>query len=397
MCFFRVILKCFVLLSFGACTSVQRDIPLDTVTVQFDLKQAAILNFDSVFIIEDLILLENSMDLPISNLNRIIKKKSSYWILTPEFVLITDIQGKVTRIISDLGEGPGEFQSLDDIRWNESSQLMEILDGTSGKILSYSEKGDFQKEWKNKFLYAALSFTPVGRNYLIYGGAFFDGEGDRLLEVFPESGEKIKGFLPINKERNFLNVLNHDVFFESQSGLDLFFSDRDTIYSITSHQVSPRVIFNAGANKVPEIVYQGDFTNILEYREELRKGNYITLFTIQPTEDAYYLRFRYQSDFYPAILEKSSNRLKLIRNWNSDFGVEFRDLSSFFTFAPIGSDETHIYFSVDPYEIKSAIDELKDHPNLSAFLEANPRIREIYERFDEYENPYILKLRIREF
>lgn len=387
----------FGFLFFCNCKSSLDEVKKESAEVLFDLKKSEIEKFDSVFQVIELFPLEGSEDLPIQRVKRLIKHESTYWLLAPDLILLTDLEGRIIRTISDKGEGPGEFQSFDDIRWNESSQLMEVLDRTSGKVISYNVVGDFQKEWKNRFLYTSLSFIPFGKEYLIYGGAFFDGQGDRLILVSPESGEKTNGFLPIDKERNFLNVLNHDVFYKSQSGLELFFSDRDTIYTIESDQVFPLFIFNAGLNKVPQEVYQRDFANIMEYREELRKENYITLFTIQPTDKYYYLRFRHQSDFYPAILEKSSGKLKLIKAWDSGFGTEFEDLSFYFTLAPIGSEEDHIYFSIDPYEVKSAIEKLKDHPNLSAFLQANPRINQIYDRFNEYENPYILKLSIREF
>lgn len=396
----KTILNLLIILGFlffSSCNSSHDEDKKQSIEVSFDLKNAESDQFDSVFQIQEVFPLLGSEDVPIKRVKRLIKQEKSYWLLAPDLILLTDLEGRVIRTISDKGQGPGEFQSLDDIRWNESSQLMEVLDRTSGKLISYNVAGDFQKEWKNRFLYTSLSFFPLGKEYLIYGGAFFDGEGDRLILVSPESGEKTNGFLPINNERNFLNVLNHDVFFGSQSGVELFFSDRDTIYSIATEQVFPLVTFNAGSNKVPREVYQRNFTNIMEYREELKKQNYVTLFTIQPTNKHYYLRFRHQSDFYPAILEKSSGKLKLIKAWDSGFGTEFEDLSSYFTLAPIGSEKDHIYFSIDPYEVKSTIEKLKDHPNLSAFLKANPRIREIYEQFDNYENPYILKLSIREF
>lgn len=379
------------------CESTQYDDIKNLAVVSIDLEKAQTLPFDSVFQVDELITLLGSENLPIKKIKRLEKQGLQYWVLTSDFILITDLNGNMIRQIADKGEGPGEFQSLDDIRWNETSQAMEILDRTSGKLLSYNISGDFQKEWKNKFLYTSLSFYPMGKDYLIYGGAFFDGEGHRLINVSRESGEKTIGYLPIEKEKNFLNVINNDVFFDNQTTLELFFSDRDTIYSISNDMVSPSVIFNPGANKVPNELYQSDFTSIMEYLEELKKNNYITLFTIQPTLNYYYLRFRQQSNFYPSILQKSSGKFKLIKAWDSGFGAEFSELSSYFIFAPIASDEEHLYFSLDPYAVKTAIDNLKDHPKLSEFLTAYPRIQEVYNQFPTYENPYILKLSIREF
>lgn len=387
----------FIVLILLCCGSPEPEIKPELKTVSIDLSQALTLSFDSVFKVEELISLQGSENLPIRSINRLFKKEEVYWILTNDLIILSDLEGNLIKLISNKGMGPGEYQSLDDIRWNEKDQLMEVLDRTEGKILSYSLSGEFEKEWKNRFLYTALSFSPYEGDYLVYGGTFFEGEGDRLVLVSTETGEKTNGFIPLGKERNFLNVINNDTFFQNHQSLEFFFSDNDTIYRIDADGAYPEVVFDPGQYKVTEEILQRDFENIMEFRQELSRGNQISLFTIQPTQKNYYLRFRQQNEFFPSVYNRSTGEIRIIKNWDSDFGPEFEKLGSFFIFAPIASDADFLYFPLDPYEVKSAVDELQDHPNLEDFLESNQYIKEIYENFENYENPYILKVSIREF
>lgn len=379
------------------CTAPQKEKDKDQKVVTVDLNKARSFDFDSVFKVEDHFPLGGTENLPIKRVKRLIKHESSYWLLTTDLILLTDLQGTVIRTISDKGEGPGEFQSLDDIRWNNTSRSMEILDRTSGKIISYNKSGEFQKEWKNRYLYAAQSFFSQGKDYLIYGGTSFDGDGNRLVRVSSETGEIQSGYLPLGKEKNYLNVTNHDTFSNLDRGLEFYYSYQDTVYSVEESALRPKYIFDFKEFTTPKSIYNRDFQDILAFELELQSKNFASVFYIKTLSDFIFLRVLQSSVFSTILINRNSLNVKVVKNWESDFGPEFEKLTSYFMFSPIASDESCLYFSVDPYAIKSAIEQLKDHPNLSAFLEANPRIREINDRFDEYENPYILKLSIREF
>lgn len=379
------------------CNPQNNDVEVDVEVLFVDLDLSNYVPFNSVFNLDKLIPLKGTQDNPINKIKRLIKHEETFWILSTNEILITDLNGQLLRTISSEGEGPSEYQSLDDIRWNKSSQLMDVLDRTSGKLISYTQEGEFEKEWRNQYLYAALSFLPAENDYYIYGGVFFQGDGDRIILVSTETGGKLQGYIPIGKERNFLSIINNDSFYELTNDVEFFFSDNDTVYSISSNEIQSKYIFDFGKYKMPKDFLDRDFENIMVYRNESSIRNYVTLFNIQPTEDYYYLRFRQNTNFYPTVLNRATNEIKIIHNWDSGFGEEFDNLSAYFFYAPIGSDEQYLYASVDPYAVKSEIEKLKDHPNLAAFLEANPPIKTIYENFSRYENPYLLKLSIKAF
>jgi len=395
--FIYILFLLFVICTLTGCNDQKNNSQEAEEVIFINLDHAKSVAFASVFNLEELIPLKGTEDNPIKQIKRLIKHDEAIWLLSSNEILITDLNGQLIKIISSIGEGPNEYQSLDDIRWNKSSQLMEVLDRTSGKLISYSRVGEYIKEWKNQYLYTALSFMPTENNYYIYGSVFFQGDGDRIVLVSSETGEKLQGYLPIGKERNFLNIINNDAFYEKENDVEIFFSDNDTIYSISSNEIQAKYIFDYGKYKMPGDFLDRDFKNIMEYRNESNKLNYITLFNIQPTDEFYYLRFRQNTNFYPSIFNRATNAVKIIKNWDSGFGEEFDKLSSYFFYTPIGSDEQYLYASVDPYAVKSEIEKLEDHPNLSAFLDANPPIQMIYDNFNQYENPYLLKLRIKEF
>jgi hypothetical protein len=115
----------------------------------------------------------------------------------------------------------------------------------------------------------------------------------------------------------------------------------------------------------------------------------------QPT-DKHVFHFLIQgSKFYTAILDRTTAEVRVALGWTTEFGSDFSNLSSYMSYTPIGSDSQFLYFSVDPYAIKSEIDKMDGNPSLPEFLKANPYIDRIYQDFDTYENPYILKLKIK--
>ncbi|MFC3416841.1 6-bladed beta-propeller [Algoriphagus hitonicola] len=379
---------------FVSCTDSNKDETTNTDAIAVDINNSESQSFESVFKITDLIAFQNSENLPIKPIKRILKNQENYWILTSNQILLLDLRGNMLQSVSSEGNGPGEFQSLDDIRWNDFSKTIEVLDKSSGKLIRYTTSGEFQDEWKNPYLNLATSFYPKGDQYFIYGGTFFNGDGDRAVLVSGKSGEKIAGYSKLGKERNYLNVVNNDTFYEFGGEIEFSFSDNDTIYTLNQEDTKAKYIFDFGEFKTPKEFFDRDFENIMEFRNEASANNYISIFATQSTDQHIFLFLTQGAKFFPTIFDRSSGKVKIIDNWSTDFGDEFSKLSSYLTYAPIGSDDESLYFAIDPYAIKSEIDKLTDNPSLPDFLEQNPYINQIFEDFETYENPYILKLSI---
>lgn len=386
-----------VFVLFSNCSLPDKKDTIESKLVTINLEDSNSERFDSFFSIEKMITIGGSEDIPIKQIKRILQRENKYWLLSSNNIFQLDAHGKILDSISGLGNGPGEFRSLDDIRWNKSLNYLEVLDKKSGKLLRFNSKGEFQNEWRNPYLYLATSFMPKGDDYYIYGGIFFNGDGDRAVLVSGETGEKKLGFSKIGSERSYLSVLNNDTFYDKDGDIEFFYSDNDTIYSLSGNKSQIKYKIDFGKFQTPSVFFDRSFEDIMDFRNQAAANDYASVFSIQPTDKHVFIFVIQGSKFYTAILDRTTNKVKTINGWSTEFGGDFSDLSSYFAYTPIGSDNKYLYFSIDPYAIKSGIDKLNGNPLLPEFLKMNPNINSIYQNFDVYDNPYILKIRIKDF
>lgn len=392
-----IILKLYISFLLVNCSQLNEEITNELESIEIHLQDAESAKFDSFFTIEELISLKNSEATPITRIKRILSRENNYWILTSEKIFHLDSNGKILNQLSNQGQGPGEYQSIDDIRWNENSNLLEVLDKNSGKLLRFTTEGVFQNEWKNPYLYLATSFIPQGDDYYIYCGVFFNGDGNRAVLVSGKTGEKIKGFSQIGKERNYLSVLNNDTFYNKGGEIEFFYSDSDTLFTLGESGARAKYFFDFGKFQTPEEFFDRDFENIMDFRNKAAENDYASVFSIQPTNNHIFIFVIQGSKFFTGILKRSTNEVRVTEGWYSDFGGDFSNLSSYLVYTPVGSDDQFIYFSIDPYAIKSEIDKLKENPTSLEFLKENPLINHILKNFDSYDNPYLLKVRVNNF
>lgn len=350
-----------------------------------------------MFVVEELISIRGSENIPFKQIKRILTQENKYWILTSDKILYLDSNGNILDSISSQGTGPAEYQSVDDIRWNEKLSLIEVLDKNGGKILRFDSDGEFQSEWKNPYLYLATSFMPHGEDYFIYGGVFFNGDGDRAVLVSRETGEKKEGYSKIGNERSYLSVLTNDAFYTKNGEVEFFYSDSDSIYTLREDGSQTKYFLDFGEFQTPKEFFDRSYKNIMDFRNQAAESNYASVFSVQPTDNHLFLFIIQGSMFYTAISERATNKVSVAKGWSTEFGADFSNLSSYMAYTPIGSDSEFLYFSIDPYSIKSEIDKLNGNPSLPEFLNMNPLIDQIYKNFDTYENPYLLKIRINEF
>lgn len=394
LCFLQFLI--FASLFFN-CSSPEKNEKIESKTVSINLQEANPDKFDSMFAIEEMMSIGGSENIPIKQIKRILQRESNYWILTSNKILQLDSDGEILDSISSQGNGPGEFQTVDDIRWNNDSNFLEVLDKKSGKLIRFNSQGEFQNEWNNPYLYLATSFMPQGDDYFIYGGVFFSGDGDRAILVSGKTGEKKEGFSKIGNERGYLSVLNNDTFYAKDGAIEFFYSDSDSLYTLSENGSSVKYIFDFGKLQTPPEFFDRSFENIMDFRNQAAENNYASVFSIQPTDKHIFLFIIQGSNYYTATVDRAKNKVRIAKGWSTEFGSDFSNLSSYSAYTPIGSDSQFLYFSIDPYSIKSEIDKLNGNPSLPEFLKKNAYVDRIYQDFDQYENPYLLKIRINDF
>lgn len=367
---------------------------LQKIPVQLENKTAY--KFKEIFEIIDLIPIKNSQDFPISKIKKAKKIEDKLWILTPTLVLITDLESNLEKVIQSQGHGPLEYQKLVDIHWNPYLSLVELLDSDQGKLIRYDENGVAKNEWKNKYLRLASSFYPQEDSYWIYGGTFFEGDGDRLIQYDQKKDLKLEGYFPLGHERNYLNVIEPNNFISFNQDLYFYHSYNDTIYSLNKNKVNPSYLLDSGPNSIPAELFTREFKDIMEFSQQIEKSGYVDLLnSIYFSNENIFFRFFHNRKPFSAVYSMEKKSTKIIESWSHEYGSDFSKLSSFMINMPVDSDGEFLYFSVDPYAIKSEVEKLENDPNLEQFMTENPLIKMIIKDFDNYENPYILKLKAR--
>ena len=328
-----------VYLLFFSCSSPEKIDTNNSKLIAINLEDANPEEFNSIFSTEELISIRESEDIPIKQIKRILAIQNNYWLLTSNRIILLDANGVILDSISRQGDGPGEFQSVDDIRWNEDSNFIEVLDKNNGKLLRFNSKGEFQNEWNNPYLYLATSFMPNGDDYFIYGGLFFNGDGDRAVLVSGKTGEKKNGFSKIGHERSYLSVLNNDTFYTKDEEIEFFYSDSDTLYTLSEYGSNAKYIMDFGKFQTPKEFFDRDFENIMDFRNQAAANDYASVFSIQPTDKYIFIFVIKGSNFYTSIVDRATNKVRIAKGWANQYGEDFSDLSSFFIYTPIGSDK----------------------------------------------------------
>lgn len=353
-------------------------------------------SFHEVFEVVKLFPIKNSQNQPITEILKILKIEEKIWILTSSSILITDTEGELEQTIESIGKGPLEYLKLSDIQWNPYLSLVEVLDPDQGKLIRFGQNGLVINEWKNKYLRLASSFFPNENSYWIYGGTFFNGGGNRLVKVDSQDGEKLNGQFSLGSERNHLGVIESSNFIPKNQESLFYHSYNDTIYTLQDNKFSPSYLIDFGPQRVSNELLTGDFKDIREFGQELKKkGLADFLNSLYYSNQTFFFRFFYGGKPITAIHNLNDGNTKLIENWKVKYGTNYAKLSSYSINFPIGAEGEFLYFGVDPYTIKSEIEKLKSDPNLELFLSENPNLEMIISQFETYENPYILKLRVR--
>jgi hypothetical protein len=393
--FLHTILVLVLLISCHGNYENIHDIPVNNIPVP--IEKIANYSFQDVFEVEAVLPIKGSENLPITEIQKILKIENKLWILTSNLILITDAEGNLEKTIQSLGEGPLEFLKLSDIQWNPFFSLVEVLDTEQGKIIRYDLNGSPISEWKNKYLRLSTAFQPSLTSYWIYGGTFFDGDGDRLIVVDIHEGKKLKGFFPLGFERNYLGVLEANNFISKNNETVFYHSYNDTLYEIQNDKPIPSFFLNFGSHRVPqEIIKKGTYKNNMEFGLELEKNKLVDfLNSVFYTNNRLFFRFFYEGKPITAIYNLDEGTTNLINDWEDHFGINYSKLTSYLINFPIGSDEEFLYFSIDPYAVKAEIEKLKNDPKLNQFLSENPYLASINNQFGSYENPYILKVKVR--
>jgi hypothetical protein len=123
----------------------------------------------------DYFLIKSSPSFPLINPYKTIVTDDHFLFLDmfQNFIFIYKIDGEISAIIKDLGEGPDQFRSIDDFQVKEDT--IWIKDALGGKILVYDLSGNLLNVKKNEFLLSDVFFGENFELYYSHNNPEFDG------------------------------------------------------------------------------------------------------------------------------------------------------------------------------------------------------------------------------
>ncbi|MCX6226684.1 MAG: 6-bladed beta-propeller [Bacteroidia bacterium] len=255
-------------------------------------------------------------------------------------VLLFDRQGKFIRQIGNMGEGPGEYNRPNDVRFSGDEKYILIMDfkkvirfGIDGKLISETKLPDFAMSI-DTFDDGLIGFFSPANSVLMdnYSIAFFDWDGNCTGKLLKRGQEKLKSWKAIRKH--------------------IFYSMNDEIrvndgYSDTVYAVQPdRTIVPAIALKDPHA----------EEERSIDNPNF-QLDVWMETPDYLFFNGPFKKMMHPMYLEKKTGLVYHIP-FNKDlktFGIP-NDLDGGAPFWPSRYQDGSVYRFHDSERLKAVLD-----------------------------------------
>jgi len=329
-------------------------------------------------IIEDyrLVQLETNEDCLIGNIHKIVCHKG--FILIFDFLNQTLFQysenGNYIRKIGKRGRGPGEFLELQDFTIDSIRNQIWLLDFK--KIHKFSFEGKYIESIAIAFTASALSFLP-SEDIAYYGGA----REDRIIITDIFGGIKAKYF-PYSlrhRIRPLLPIINYG----NKTLINIPLCD--TIYEVKGSKIRPFLFLDFGDLSFTYDDYNAMSdalkSNVYDY---VHSSNiYMHSYLFMPTIDHFYFAISTGGVSYSGFYDLQTENCIFfpIKKMKNDlFGVDF-------IFYPIGVRRNEFILSV----------------NANSFFRSSEieigklkKIDNIIENIDEYSNPILLFVKIKE-
>jgi hypothetical protein len=309
-----------------------------------------------------------------------------------------DIQGGLISKIGNKGEGPSEYQKIEDVKYNEHNPSIDIWDSVSRKILKFSETGEFINEIAIDIF--AFRFAPLEENQYIfyqiekndpdlaYHFITVDIVQKKVIKksfAF-ENGEEIVKFFP-DDALNQNCALNNFTYSSPHS---------NSIYSFQNGQFNQKYFVDF-KDQIPQT--EINFNNHKskdDYTKLIFNERYCSLIH-SFFENKSYLVFNYlyKGQFAHFLYNKEKEKaINFINPIDDIFGgaLFFQPMSL--------STNDEIGFIVDPFLLKEIIKKKADFSNKTEESVAQnlktqmPLAYQLYQKTNESSNPVIILLKI---
>ncbi len=201
----------------------------------------------------------------ISKINKVIYYKNKLFVVDKQYksIQVLDSIGNFLYNIGRIGEGPGEYLSIDGVEINKGKDLVVLFCSEKQKFLFYTLEGIFSHEKSMQLFAENFKLLPNGE-FVIYTD--FNPAKDNNnydITIFNKNNEVVKEFFPFNGNEILGNGDSGNIV-ENNQGLLYSSALSDTIYEYQEKKISPKYVIKF-QNKVVPYEYRRNMETIQKY------------------------------------------------------------------------------------------------------------------------------------
>lgn len=279
--------------------------------------------------------LEDSEDYPIGHIDKLIVDDKKIYILDrykAKSVFIYNRNGKLLHVINHIGRGPGEFGVPQDFDVDKKTGNVIVLDTNLRKVVFYSPKGEYIKEFKCDFFSNRIVFDN-DNNIIVDTGNIPSEDSNYYLRKVDQNGKLLSTFFPSNPStvgitfnpRNPFQQCGKNLFYLPTLSNNIYVLEGDSsriAYHIDFGDDWPSDDFCKSVNKL----------HPLEIRNMVLEKNYAAFLNCIQTKDVLHIDF-YKQKQYSFYYHKKTKKSLLISMEDKLFSLPLAAYNDEFVFA----------------------------------------------------------------
>jgi hypothetical protein len=237
----------------------------DLVEIQVDLtKSDKKIGISQLFDHVKAIKLETTSESILPEFNKILVHENRIYISTGSEIFIFSTDGKFINTVSKEGQGPGEYNNISDIAYDETKEEFQILDAGLKRVMVYDKDFNYLRNY-NIGRYA-INFSISSNGMTVFNcGNDIAGDMDSKIMLFDDEGLKFE-YLPIDPlKANYLHFRLFNCMSHFEDKIAFTDAHNDTIYYIDGEKCYPNYYVNIGKKKVPSHYYERAYKDIADF------------------------------------------------------------------------------------------------------------------------------------
>jgi hypothetical protein len=285
-------------------------------------------------------------------------------------IFIFTASGKFISKISGVGQGPGEYLRIDDIRLHPVTNNIIILDGTQYKIVEYTKTGRFVSEKKFPIKMQVDKFSYTMDSQFIFSSGLLFSEDSLKYSIFilSENFECTSKLFPYKETTSFI-ISPRQVLQKVNGQLYYLPVYSQTLYSISDQESIAQYTYSFGKHDMnKKMLLDYPIDNPFKLLDNLERSKYIYFFNLNITTHQILADFIYKGIPYFHVYNLEDKSQKLF------YDETMKECNA--TIIPLTIADDKFVSLILPDQI-------------DALVKSNPMIH--IDSLDEMDNPIVIK------